>query len=265
MTSAMPSASPRISLRQPDGSLRITSSLSEAFPGPWLVVSPHDDDIVLGLGLTAALAQAQGIAVHVAVATDGALGYVELEDRAGLVATRRRELLVSMGELGLPEGALHRFELPDGSLIARQGCRGPGEPPALGQHLVALMRKVRPSTVFVCTQRDVHPDHRVAASETAIACVWAASRIWLELGTPIAAPALCEYAVYCPFESAPHVEVMADAAMLECKLRALAAFESQGVIDDMVARLRADGPFEYIRRVPSEPYRPSVYRGSFER
>ena len=62
---------------------------------------------------------------------------------------------------------------------------------------------------------------------------------------------------------APELEVMAGEAMLERKLRALAAFESQGVIDDMVARLRADGPYEYIRRVPFEPYRPSLYRGLF--
>ena len=260
----MTSATPRISLRQSDGSLRVVSSLAEVLgAGPWLVVSPHDDDIVLGLGLTSALAHTQGISVHVAVATDGALGYVQLAERAGLVGTRKRELVASMRELGLPEAALHRFELPDGSLIAHQGCRGPGEPRTLAQHLVALMREVRPSSVFVCTPRDVHPDHRIAASETAMACVWASSRIWLELGEPIPAPGLFEYAVYCPFESAPELEVMAGEAMLERKLRALAAFESQGVIDDMVARLRADGPYEYIRRVPFEPYRPSLYRGLF--
>src|SRR5437868_6802864 len=144
----MISANPRISLRQPDGSTRVSSSLSELLgAGPWLVVSPHDDDIVLRLGLTSALAHAQAIQVHVAV------------------------------------------------------------------------------------------------GETAMACVWASSRIWLELGEPMAAPSLWEYTVYCPFESAPELEVMAGDAMLERKLRALAAFESQGVIDDMVARLRADGPY----------------------
>jgi hypothetical protein len=35
------------------------------------------------------------------------------------------------------------------------------------------------------------------------------------------------------------------------------------VIDDMVARLRADGPFEYVRSVPFEPYRPRLYRDLF--
>jgi LmbE family N-acetylglucosaminyl deacetylase len=260
----MPDLPPQISLRAPDGSLTVSESAAQLFgAGPWLVVSPHDDDIVLGLGLTAALAQKQKIPVHVAVATDGALGYVELKDRAGLVETRRRELVLSMRELGLPEEQVHRCELPDGSLIAHQGCRGPGEPRTLAQHLVYLLRKIRPSTLFVCTPRDVHPDHRAAASETAMAAVWASSRIWLELGEPIAPPACFEYAVYCAFEGAPEIEVRVSDAELEQKLRALRAFASQGVIDDMVARLSADGPYEYVRRVPFEPYRPSLYRGLF--
>jgi LmbE family N-acetylglucosaminyl deacetylase len=253
-----------VTLRASDGSLANLTRLGDVFgKGPWLVVSPHDDDVVLGLGLTVAGAAAQGIEVHVAVATDGALGYVELADRAGLVATRSRELDASMRVLGLDEQLVHRLNMPDGSLIAHQGCRGPGEAPTLGQHLVALMRRVRPSTVFVCTPRDVHPDHRVAASETAMATVWASSRIWLELGEPIAGPACFEYAVYCAFESAPDVQVHASEALLGKKLSALSAFASQGVIDDMVARLRADGPFEYVRSVPFEPYRPRLYRDLF--
>jgi LmbE family N-acetylglucosaminyl deacetylase len=255
---------PQISVRASDASLTVSESAAHVFgQGPWLVVSPHDDDIVLGLGVTVALAQQQGIAVHVAVATDGALGYGKLEDRAGLVETRRRELLLSMRELGLPESQVHRCELPDGSLIAHQGCRGPGEPGTLAQHLVLLLRKIRPSTLFVCTPRDVHPDHRAAASETAMAAVWASSRIWLELGEPIAPPACFEYAVYCAFESAPEIEVRVSEALLAQKLGALRAFASQGVIDGMVARLSADGPYEYVRRVPSEPYRPSMYRALF--
>ena len=198
-----------------------------------------------------------------AVATDGALGYVELEDRKNLVDTRRRELIASMQELGLASNCVHRCELPDGSLIAHQGCRGPGEPRTLAQHLVALMRQIRPSTLFVCTPRDVHPDHRVAASETAMAAVWASSRIWLELGDPIPSPACFEYAVYCAFESLPEIEVRVSEPLLDRKLRALAAFASQGVIDEMVARLTADGPYEYVRRVPFEPYRPRIYRDLF--
>ena len=60
--------------------------------GPWLLIAPHDDDIILGAGLLLLAAQAQGIAVHVAVATDGSLGYARPEGyRKALRAMRLAE------------------------------------------------------------------------------------------------------------------------------------------------------------------------------
>ncbi len=171
----------RVATRETDGSLRDPGKLTAALgPGPWLVVSPHDDDLVLGLGLTIAAAAAQGIEVHVAVVTDGSMGYVELHEQATLAETRARELEASVRVLGVDPARVHQLGFHDGSLGAAQGCRPPGEPAALGQRLVQILRAVRPSSVFVCTPRDLHPDHRVTASETEMACTWASSRIWLE-------------------------------------------------------------------------------------
>jgi LmbE family N-acetylglucosaminyl deacetylase/fructoselysine-6-P-deglycase FrlB-like protein len=256
----------RVTTRGSDGSLNAPGRLAVALgPGPWLVVAPHDDDAVLGMGLTIAAAAAEGIAVHVAVVTDGSMGYVELHEQATLAETRARELEAALRVLGLDASRVHALGFRDGSLGAAQGCRPPGEPPALGQRLVALMRALRPSTVFVCTPRDIHPDHRVTASETEMACLWAASRIWLELGAPISAPAVFHYAVYCAFERAPELEIAGTPALLDRKLAALAAFASQGFIDPMVARIRADGPHEYLARAAEQPYRPRSYRALFER
>ena len=62
----------------PDGALRKHAALDTAFgKGPWLVVSPHDDDLVLGMGLTLLAAHAQKIEVHAVVVSDGRMGYVE--------------------------------------------------------------------------------------------------------------------------------------------------------------------------------------------
>ncbi len=256
----------RLSARRADGSVAPAASrMSDVFgAGVWLVVVPHDDDLVLGLGLTVAAASREGIEVHVAVATDGSLGYGKPEERAALTTTRARELEAACTALGIARARVHHLGLRDGSLVLHQGCRSPDEPPTLSQRLVQLMRGVAPDHVFVCTPTDIHPDHRVAASETEIACFWASSRIWLDLGEPIHAPSLWHYAVYCPFEGEPDLEVAGDAGLLEQKLSALSCFRSQGVIEPMVARLRADGPFEYVRRARFEAYRPRTYRDLFE-
>lgn len=232
-------------------------------PSPWLVVVPHDDDLVLGMGLLTAAATQRGIALHVAVATDGSLGYVRPEQRAGLRLTREQELRDACAVLGVGAERVHALGFPDGSLIAHQGCRDAEQPDTFAQRLVTLLRFIQPGCVFVCTPDDVHPDHRVTAQESEIACVWASSKIWLERGEPCPEPARFHYAVYAPFSGPPELEIEGDEALFEKKLAALRCFASQGVIEPMVERLRAAGPYEYFKRARQLAYDPREYRGLF--
>ncbi|HEX6239515.1 MAG TPA: PIG-L family deacetylase [Polyangiales bacterium] len=256
------STSLRVEVRQRGGG---ALTLAGAFGGgPWLLIAPHDDDFILGAGLLVLAAQAHGIAVHVAVATDGSLGYARPEERASLVATRERELLAASRHLGLTAPQLHPLGFPDGGLVAHQGCRGPDQADSLGQRLVTLLRAVRPSSVFVCAPEDVHPDHRVCAAESEIACVWAASQIWLERGQPIPEPQRFHYAVYAPFAGPPDLRLTLDPGALGVKLGALRCFESQGVIDPMIERLKQAGPCEYFQRARVLQYRAEQYAPLFD-
>jgi LmbE family N-acetylglucosaminyl deacetylase len=232
-------------------------------PGPWLVVVPHDDDLVLGMGLTVA-AVSTDIEVHVAVATDGAMGYSYPEQQGELVRVRTLELDRATATLGIAPSRVHRLGFPDGALASHQGCRPPGDRPGLGQRLAGLMRTIRPGAVFCCAPSDYHPDHRTASSETDIAGFWASGAIWLELGPPIPMPARWNYAVYCAFDAPPDAEVRGTTALLERKLSALGCFKSQGSIEPLVSELREAGPVEYLRRATRSPYRPSEYRALFE-
>jgi LmbE family N-acetylglucosaminyl deacetylase len=243
-----------------------TVDLSEALgQGPWLAVVPHDDDLVLGMGLLAAAATHVGVAVHVAVATDGSLGYVRPEERASLIDTRANELRAACAVLGITLERLHALGFADGSLVAEQGCRASDQPDTFAQRLVTLLRHVRPQSVFVCTPDDVHPDHRVTAQESEIACVWASSKIWLERGEPCPEPERFHYAVYAPFGAPPEIQLEAGPALFARKLEALRCFVSQGVIDPMIERLTAAGPFEYFKRARKLSYDPRQYRGLFGR
>jgi LmbE family N-acetylglucosaminyl deacetylase len=246
-----------------EGAIRESALPLALGAGPWLVIIPHDDDLVLGMGLMVAAAVASGIEVHVAVATDGSLGYVRPEERALLVETRARELSAACAVLGVRPVHVHTLGFADGSLIAQQGCRGPDHPDTFAQRLVTLLRAVCPSSVFVCTPDDVHPDHRACAQESEIACVWAASKIWLERGEPCPEPARFHYAVYAPFSASPEIQLEVSAPIFEQKLEALRCFASQGVIDPMIARLTQAGPFEYFKRARALTYDPSVYRALF--
>jgi LmbE family N-acetylglucosaminyl deacetylase len=259
------STQPWVRVRQRHGAQAATDSqLSAALgPGPWLLLAPHDDDFILGAGLAVTAAVAQNIPLHVAIATDGSLGYVTPAERSGLVATRARELNEAAAVLGLAPEQLHRLEFPDGSLVLQQGFRGPDQPDTLAQRLVTLLRALRPRTVFVCTPEDVHPDHRACASECEIACVLASSRIWLERGAPIAEPQRFHYAVYAPFVGDPELQIEVDPGSFAKKLDALRCFESQGVIEPMLERLTRAGAYEYFQRARVLRYTPEQYAGLF--
>jgi len=41
----------------------------------FLMVSPHDDDVVLGTGLLIQLTKRENVPVHILIVTDGSMGY----------------------------------------------------------------------------------------------------------------------------------------------------------------------------------------------
>ena len=122
--------------------------------GPWMVFAPHADDESLGMGGTLLKAAQAGIAVHLVVMTDGALG----GRRQGLAAIRRAEARAAARQLGIRE--VHFLEQPDRRL-------------ARGEKLVSeVADRIRAATAraaFFPGPFELHPDHRVTA-----AVVWEA-------------------------------------------------------------------------------------------
>jgi len=252
-----------ISFIAPDSSTALDQAASTLGPGPWLVIAPHDDDAILGMGLAIRAATLAGMEVHIAVVTDGRMGWNDPAERDTLVAVRAAELQAACRVIGVPDERLHHLGFPDGSLHLHQGCRPDADGGGLGRALTRVFRTVRPGAIFCATAADLHPDHRYTASETAMAAAWASGPIWQELGKPITAPRMWHYAVYCEFPQAPDCQIVGAPAHLSAKLSALACFVSQPFIDAMVAAVRANGAVEYLREVTVLPYRPSAYAALF--
>jgi LmbE family N-acetylglucosaminyl deacetylase len=235
------------------------ATLTEALgSGPWLCVAPHDDDVCLGMGLTVAAATAAGIEVHLGVVSDGAMGYPRPEDAATIAATRHAELIASSARLGIPAERVHELGLPDGELVAQRGVhrRADGRHTGVGRALAALLRRVRPRIVFGPNPADVHPDHQAVAADLDIACFWAASAIWLELGEPIALPTRWDYAVYAPFAGDPDLRLTGTPEGQRTKAAGFAAFASQQYVAEQLSTAR---PVEHLRRVTWQAYEPSMY------
>jgi LmbE family N-acetylglucosaminyl deacetylase len=109
-----------------------------------LVLAPHPDDETLGCGGTIAKKVAAGASVHVAVAGDA-------HNEA-----RRAECREACRRLGLRNGDLTFFGLPDGALDAHRDD--------LEARVQALVTDMAPDEVFSPYGVDAHADHRALAS-----------------------------------------------------------------------------------------------------
>jgi LmbE family N-acetylglucosaminyl deacetylase len=238
----------------------------------WLFVSAHDDDIVCGCGLSFQAAIAEGIEVHAMVATDGRMGYCRLTQRECIAEIRRREASQSYRLLGLPAERLYQLPYPDGDLFPHRGRRlaGPGDPTAiegatgLQNTFTHLLRRVRPTRVFLPSITDIHPDHRIVHEEMLISLFHAQGGIWPELGEPLAwIPVLYEYATYCDFLTPPQIRVAVPEALLERKLAGIRAYASQEQIELLAEVQRKAGAVEYLREVEFNVLCPGQYEELF--
>lgn len=237
----------------------------------FLFVSPHDDDVALGAGIFLQLARREGVSISLAVVTDGAMGYCHPEQKETIRSIRRAETDEAYGKLGIAREDIHWLGFPDCRLANFQGRREalPDEPgtvagfTGLQNSFAHVLRKVRPTQVFIPTHADLHPDHRIVHQELMISIFHACGSIWPELGPKLEAmPYVSEMAVYCDFPSPPQVRITAPRAMLETKLEAIGCFRSQTQIDSLIEVVRQGGPVEYLRSFDVRLYQPARY---FER
>jgi LmbE family N-acetylglucosaminyl deacetylase len=265
------------SRRTSDG-IQTTSSIADLlgdWRGPaetWLFVSPHDDDIVLGGGLFFQAGIAAGVHVHAAVVTDGRMGYCREEQRESISQIRSQEAKKSFAILGLPPERLDFLGYPDGHLSSCCGAfihhAEPGQAETVGMQVAftRLLRQVRPTRVFVPTSSDLHPDHRIVHEVLMISLFHAQGGIWPQYGEPIAeVPRVYEMAIYCDFPEPPQIRIETPSAMLETKIRAIMAYDSQEQISALVEIQRATGPVEYLRELSFRFYAPKQYDELFAR
>ena len=237
------------------------------------MVSPHDDDAVLGAGLLIQLAKRENVPVHILIVTDGSMGYCSAEEKDKIAEIRRAESYECYEALGVPKENIAWLGFPDCRINEFRG-RTPAEHDApsticgftgLQNAFTHQLRKISPTQCFLPTSNDLHPDHRIVYDEFLISLFHAAGNIWPELGPPLASvPYVNTFAVYCDFAAPPTLRMHTPISYLENKLKAIGAFRSQKQISSLIDNVRHCGPEEYIRAIDFKLYHPADYRHHFE-
>jgi len=259
--------------RRSESGLTSSANPADIFPDwqgeneRWLFLSPHDDDIICGCGLTFIAALHCGIKTFAGVVTNGKMGYCTNEERETIADVRRCECSDSFAALGLPKENLFFLGHDDGSLNLQAGRRfatgAVGEGPAIAggagvtNSLVWLMRQTRPNRLFVPTITDLHPDHKFTNSEAMMSIFHAQGSIWPELGEPIPEiPAIYEYATYSNFITPPTLRVRVSEDLFERKINGILQYKSQKQIDLTIKIQRENGTEEFIREAEFDIFVP---------
>ena len=262
-----------------DGGVTRTEKLSKIFTGwkgakeRWMFLSPHDDDSIIGGGLTMLAGVENGIPTHSVITTDGSMGYCDMSQQYSISEDRLKEAVASYVSVGLPPANVHFLHFPDCSLGHYSGRRrtertdrtGILDYTGLQNAYTYILRKIAPTRVFLPTGADFHPDHKMVHQELLISIFHAQGEIWPELGKPIPEiPKVYEFAVYCDLPDPPQIKIEASEKAMGKKLKAIGAFVSQRQISALVTKIRESGPVEYLHERQFQLYSPEKYSGLFE-
>lgn len=239
----------------------------------FLFVSPHDDDVILGGGLTMQLALENNIPVYIMIATDGRMGYCSAEEKATISEIRMKETYDCYEALGIPRENIIWLGLPDSGLNQYRGRKlaSEGDSAVVGGYaglqnvFTHYLRKVRPSRCFLPTSTDLHPDHKIVHEEFLISLFHATGTIWPELGEHLPeVPQLYELGVYCDFPEAPDMRIKAPEKYLDGKVKGIEKFVSQKQIAALIDIVRQAGSQEYLRTYKFKLYDPRDYESMFD-
>ena len=235
----------------------VSSEIGALFPGfgsdeVLLVMSPHDDDAVIGAGYAMLAARQAGAEVFVMIFCRGDAGYSTLEEKETIEAVRERETVACYERLGVDASHIVRMNFPDFSAISSWGWRkadgSEGEMPTI----LRFLREHRVTRVMVPNHYHEHIDHAAAHLMGSYDVPQAGDVVLVDYGAPHAVRSTLEYSVWADLDPEDALVCGRDPALRANRIlvageaveqtvdRAIEAYVSQGkIIEDLVAARKA--------------------------
>jgi len=237
-------------------------ALFPGFSGPEVlcVMSPHDDDAIIGAGYAILAAKHAGADVYIMIFCRGDAGYSTLAEKATIEAVRVRETVECYGRLGIPEDHIVRMNFPDFSAVSNWGWQKADGTEGDMPRILRFLREKKVTRVMVPNHYHEHIDHLAAHWMGSFDIPQAGDVVLVDYGTPHAVKSTLEYSVWADLDPEnalvsgrdPSVRanrVLIVSAAVERDIDgAIGAYVSQGkIIEDLVAsrteRRTAKGDF----------------------
>lgn len=164
------------------------------------VMSPHDDDAVIGAGYAMLAAKEAGAEVYVVIFCRGDAGYSTVEEKPTIEAVRARETDECYLRMGIPADHVLRMNFPDFSAIGHIGWeKADGEP---GDMPVVLrfLREKKVTRVMIPNHYHEHIDHLATYLMTSFDVPQAGDAALVDNGTPHKVLSTLQYSVWADFD-----------------------------------------------------------------
>ena len=160
------------------------------------VMSPHDDDAILGAGYAMMAAKEAGADVYVVIFCRGDAGYSTVEEKDTIEAVRERETFDCYARMGIPADHILRLGFPDFSAIGNIGWqKATGEAGDMPT-LLRFLRENRVTRVMIPNHYHEHIDHLAAHLMSSYDVPQAGDAALVDHGTPHAVRSTLQYSVW---------------------------------------------------------------------
>lgn len=160
------------------------------------VMSPHDDDAIIGAGYAMLAAQSRGAEVYVVIFCRGDAGYSTIEEKETIEKIREKETFDCYERLGIDREHILRLNFPDFSAIGNCGWEKadgkPGEMPIL----LRFFRDKKVTRVMIPNHYHEHIDHIAAHIMSSYDVPQAGDMALVDHGTPHKIKSTLEYSVW---------------------------------------------------------------------
>lgn len=160
------------------------------------VMSPHDDDAIIGAGYAMLAAKNAGADVYVVIFCRGDAGYSTIEEKNTIEEVRERETFDCYERLGIPRDHILRMGFPDFSAIGHWGWEKADGKPGDMPVLLRFLREKKVTRVMIPNHYHEHIDHVAAHNMSSFTVPQAGDVCLVDYGTPHGVKSTLQYSVW---------------------------------------------------------------------
>ncbi len=179
----------------------VNNDINTIFPGfgkneVLAVMSPHDDDAVIGAGYAMLAAKEAGADVYVVIFCRGDAGYSTIEEKATIEEVRKNETFDCYERMGIPRENIIRMDFPDFSAIGNLGWEKADGKSGQMPKLLKILRDNKVTRVMIPNHYHEHIDHLATYLMSSFDTPQAGDAALVDNGTPHAVKSTLQYCVW---------------------------------------------------------------------